>query len=146
MTDTARIQIEVTQEQAHAIAKALDTYTRICIGQFDFLADLFRDGTISIARRSSEEGERVLASPQQCNRIEELLNAIKAEIGHPSNGSNGIGHPDVSITAHRSYETYKALSQVLANLRDPNPMLRGVSYDGLLVRYTDDPAPKVSVN
>ena len=62
--------------------------------------------------------------------------------GFASNASFGIGSHHDSGDAHRGYEIKKVVDRVLAMHREPNPTgFRGVNYDGLIVRYTKDPAP-----
>lgn len=145
--ESARITLTLTPEQAQAVCEALDTYTRLAIGQLEVVSGLVRFGVIPqghAGTREREQGQdnpRELASAQTCDQVEELLGSAKAALGYYRNGSNGIGHPHVHITGLRAYEALKALSQAVAIQRDPEPKFRGVNYDGLLVRYTQDPAP-----
>lgn len=89
----------------------------------------------------AKTGERQEASIEVCDAIKVLLDSVKVLLGYTVNGSNGIGNPHVHISAHRAYEVKKVIAKAIAEDRDPNPTLRGVDYDGLLVRYTTDPAP-----
>lgn len=145
--ESARITLTLTPEQAQAVCEALDTYTRLTIGQLEVVSGLVRFGVIPqghAGTREREQGQdnpRELASAQTCDQVEELLGSAKAALGYYRNGNNGIGHPHVHITGLRAYEALKALSQAVAIQRDPKPKFRGVNYDGLLVRYTQDPAP-----
>jgi hypothetical protein len=129
-----------TIDQARAVRDALDTYIRLTIGQIDVITGLVRDGTIPLGGRMGE-GERELASIEQIERVEALVNEIKAVLGYPRNGSNGIGNRHVDPSGHRAYEAMKVLAQAVAIKTNPNPQFKGVDYDGLRVRYTQDPAP-----
>lgn len=138
------IQLNMTVEQAQAVNDALDLYTRIAIGQFESVEYLMQSGIVPRASRG--DTPRELLSHNALDAAADLLKQLKAVVGHPSNGSFGIGHPHVHVSGTRCYETHKVLSQALAELRDPNPPFKGVNYDGLVVRYTDDPAPVALVN
>lgn len=147
--ESARITLTLTPEQARAVCEALDTYTRLAIGQIDVVAGLVRFGVIPQGQAGAHghgrghEGDntRELADAQTCDQVEELLNSVKTTLGYSRNGSNGIGHPHVHISGLRAYEAFKVLSRAVAMQQDPEPKFRGVNYDGLLVRYTQDPAP-----
>lgn len=119
---------------------ALEIYWRLAIGQFDVITDMVRDGTIPLGGRNGR-GERALAELEQIRRIEALAKQIKMELGYTSGGSNGVGNPHVHPSGHRAYESMKALAKVIAVEMNPNPGFRGVDYDGLTVRYTQDLAP-----
>lgn len=135
----ATVHLTLTLEQAYAVRDALDLFTRLGIGQLEEVAHLIRLGVIP--RCQPPAAPRVTADGESCQRIDDLLHAVKDELGYSRNGSNGIGHAHVSLAAHRSYEVKKALARALALHRDPNPDFRGVDYDGLLVRYTQDLPP-----
>lgn len=135
-----KIQSELTVDQAAAVCDGLDAYTRLCIGQLDEVANLVRHGVIPMAQPDGK-GERVMASPEVCDRIERLMDEAKRLLGYPANGSHGIGHPHIALSGRRAYEVQKVLSKVVAEQRNPNPEFRGVQYDGLGPRYTNDPAP-----
>lgn len=129
-----------TIEQARAVRDALEIYMRLTIGQIDVVTDMVRDGTIPLGGRNGR-GERALAELEQIRQIEALAKQIKSELGYTSGGSNGVGNPHVHPSGHRAYEAMKALAKVIAVETNPNPGFRGVDYDGLTVRYTQDPAP-----
>lgn len=151
--ESARITLTLTPEQAQAVCEALDTYTRLTIGQLEVVSGLVRFGVIPQGHagthghgRGHEGGNtRELADAQTCDQVEELLNSVKTTLGYTRNGSNGIGHPHVHISGRRAYEAFKVLSRAVAMQQDPEPKFRGVNYDGLLVRYTQDPAPTAAL-
>jgi hypothetical protein len=139
----ALVHLQMTPDQANAVSKALDVYTRIGIGQLDIIAELVRMGVIPVQADSAEP--RQAASFDQGDHFTNLIDAAKGVLGYPRNGSNGIGHKHVAIEVHRGYEVKKVIDAAVANFRNPTPTFPTVNYDGLLVRYTTDPAPKAFV-
>lgn len=127
-----------TIEQAYAVKAALDLYMRMGLGQFDELAHLVRCDELK--HRNKDMTDEV------AEEFRSLTNELRTLMGHEHGASFGVGSKRVSITAHRCYEAYKVLAQALAVARDPSPTgFKGVDHDGLIVRYTQDPAPKASV-
>lgn len=140
------VHLTLTLEQATALSAAAECYARLCIGQFEELSNLVRHGMIPwFGGARGIEMTREIASAEEADQIESLAAAMKQTLGYPVNGSHGIGHTHNDITATRAWEIRKVLDKALAEHRDPNPRFRGVNYDGLTVRYTDDPAPIVQV-
>lgn len=139
----SKLLIEVTEGQADAISKALDLYTRIGIGQFEEVAKLVSFGLVPV--RNTGGLPRQIATQEQCDQIHVLMDQSKGVLGFSPGASNGIGNRDNAIDVSRAYEVRKVLDKVLAEHRDPSPFFRGVHYDGLGPRYTDDPAPIVTV-
>ena len=139
-----RVHFDLTVDQAAAVDLALDAYTRLCIGQLEEVASLIRQGVIPLAREGRDD--RTTASCAVADEVEALMNQAKALLGYPSNGSNGIGHQHVHISGRRAYEAHKVLAKELAHHRDSEPSIwKGVAYDGLGPRYTQDPAPRVGI-
>jgi hypothetical protein len=127
-----------TIEQAHAVKAALDLYMRMGLGQFDELAYLVRCDELK--HRDKD------VTPEVAEEFRALTNEMRTLMGHEHGASFGVGNKRVSITAHRCYEAYKVLAQALAVARDPSPTgFKGVDHDGLIVRYTQDPAPTARV-
>lgn len=139
----SKIVIEVTEEQAGAISKALDLYTRIGIGQFDEVAQLVAFGLVPV--RNTDGLPRQIAIPEQCDEIRALMDRAKRVLGFSSGASNGIGNRDNDISVSRAYEVGKVLNKALAEHNNPSPTFRGVHYDGLGPRYTSDPVPVVTL-
>lgn len=137
------IQLHLTVDQARVVQSALDLYTQMGLGQLEKLTELARMGVVPRAGRGSDT--RQLATAENLDFIEALLKQAKAELGYPSNGSHGVGHPHNHESTHRAYEIYKVVSKTLAELANPRPTFRSVSYDGLLLRYTKDPEPTATV-
>lgn len=69
----------------------------------------------------------------------------RGALGYPANGSYSIGNARLDGRVQRAYEVKKVLQKALAEHRDPNPSFRGVDYDGLIIRYTQDPVPLAAV-
>lgn len=136
---TKNIQLCINPDQADAVCEALQTHTRIAIGQLEYIAELVRDGVIPMAPRTGRP--RATASPEVCDAIRDLMRQAKELLGYPPSGSLGISHPQVALPTRRAYEAEKVLAQTLAEHREPNPSFRSVAYDGLGVRYTQDPPP-----
>ena len=141
--DKEKVLIETSIEHAQALSKLLDLSVRIHLGQFEELADLARMG--EIRRRSgtqSTDGE--ILSIEQIEQIEEWLKAIKWVLGHPGNGSFGIGAPGVAMDAKRGYEIKKALDKALHMHLTPD-VLHSVHRDGVLVRYAPGEVPEARI-
>lgn len=139
---TRRFTVTLTEGQADAVVAALDLYTRMGLGQLERIAELPREGVLPLfTARPDREGRRE-AEADTLETLEGLLAQAKACLGYPSTGSLGIGHRDCHISVNRAYEVKKALQQTVAYARAPSPGFKGVQYDGLTVRYTDDPAPE----
>lgn len=131
-----------TLEQARAVKTALDTYMRLAIGQIDTITELVRSGVIPVG---GQRGERVVANLDQIDQVDKLVNKIKVTLGYTPNGSNGISNGHVDPSGHRAYEVMRVLAREIAMEQNPNPTFKGVDYDGLVVRYTDDPAPSAHI-
>lgn len=141
--DQPMVELRLTIDQARALLEATDTYMRLCIGQLDVVSRMVSFGTIPLA---SEHGPaRKTASAQAIQAVEACLNGAKMELGYSRGGSNGITHPHVHITGHRAWEINKVLSKAVAEHRNPDPVFRGVAYDGLVFRLTNDPVPQARV-
>lgn len=127
-------------EQAHVLVAALDLYTRLGIGQLEMVEELFRMEAIPASRPVSFDERMAMAEA-----LRDQMNAAKQTIGFPRGGSLGIGGTLVPIGAQRAYEMQKVLAKALAEYREPKPSFRGVNYDGLILRYTQDPVPTATV-
>lgn len=137
---TPHIQVELSLEQARAVSQALDLYTRMGLGQMREIADLVRSGAIPFSDRRQTDDQ-----PAAMDALDDLAAAMSRELGFAPNASYGIGNEHVPLAARRAYELQKVLDKALAEHRNPSPSFRGVDYDGLLVRYTHDPAPQARV-
>lgn len=141
--EDARVSLTCTPAQADAIVEALDLYARLAIGQFEGVAYMVGKGEIPLYAKVNDP--RQVADIDTCHIVSGLAMQMKAQLGYPHNTSHGIGHPHTSKTAHRAWEIKKILSKALAEHRNPNPEFRGVDLDGLVIRYTTDPAPVATI-
>lgn len=137
-----RIVLACAIECGTSVADALDVFTRLGIGQVRVIDDLVMDGTIPVR---NADGSARLARPAETERCAALIERLQRSLGYRLGQSLGVGNRGVHVSAHRAWEVCKALRQALAMHRDPSPAFRGVHYDGLLVRYTDDPAPSIRI-
>lgn len=139
MTITAdpKVHITLTIPQARAMAEALEIYMRLGLGQVHMVAEMVADGSIPI-----KAGSVKIPEMDAIHNVAALCNEIRQELGFQPGESYGVGNREVSDKAHRAYEIEKVVKKTLAMHDDPNPTFRGVDYDGLSIRYTDDPAPE----
>lgn len=138
---TKRVHIVLTSEQAGAVCAALDLYSRMGVGQVREIVNLTRAGSIPFATKPASFDDQM----RRLDEIDAMTRQIAKSLGFDSNASLGIGNKRVPIAAHRAYEVQKVIDKALAEDRDPDPQFKGVHYDGLSVRYTDDPAPVARV-
>ncbi len=130
-----RIVLTFSIEQAYAIESALELYTRMGIGQFDYLVDVFNEGVIPLGNK---QGDRTLPPQFMLDDIENRLKEIKVGLGYPNHGNCGIGHVNNHIKVTRAYEVNKVVRKAISVVND----IRGTHFsDGLIVRYTTDTAP-----
>lgn len=137
-----KVVIEVTTRQAEVISKALDVFSRIGIGQLEIISELVNESFIPM---STAEVERKVAPLATVEDIEELMLKAKALLGHPRGGNHGIGHRHNDQGACHAYEIHKVLAKVLLEHRAPSLRHFGTDSDGLIVRYTNSPAPRASI-
>lgn len=130
-----RVVVEMTPEQADAVERALDLYSRLLSGQVGEVAGLAREGYLSV--RVPDGHPRAPTGMDETDRIEEAMRGVRAVLGD----YHGIGHRHVHVHGKRAYEVQKAIGHVLAYRANPNPEMATVRHDGLTVRYTSDPAP-----
>jgi hypothetical protein len=135
-----RITLEFNIDQAYSIESALELYNRIGMGQLDYLIDVFNEGIIPIG---SKPGARTLPNQDILDDIENRLKEIKVGLGYRSHGNCGIGHPHLHVKAARAYEVNKVVRKAISVVKD----IRGTHFsDGLMVRYTRDPAPSFKLS
>lgn len=143
--DSSRVQLDVSIEQAQAIAVALNCFTRMGLGQLEEVAHLVSIGIIP-ARAATNAGPARLADVPACRAVTEAMIAAKAALGFEPGASRGIRHPHNDISTRRAWEVERVLVKALVEHLNPNPTgFRGADYDGLSLRYTNDPAPVATV-
>lgn len=150
-TSEQKVLLELTIPQAKALGEALDVYFRLCLGQIDVVSDMVVDGRIpvfscaSFCTPSPKQGEQKTANAEQCQGARMHAQAIKGVLGFGYGQSMGINHKHLHISGVRAYEIHRVLTQAIAIHERLNPMVRGVNYNGLMLRYSDGSAPVASV-
>jgi hypothetical protein len=135
-----RVQVTLTIPQARAMVEALDIYMRLGLGQVQMVAEMVADGSIPI-----KSGSLKVPEMDVIHNVTALCNEIRRELGFQPGESYSVGNRAVSDKAHRAYEIEKVVKKVLAMHDNPNPTFCGLNYDGLSIRYTDDPAPECAI-
>ena len=139
-----KIQITVTIEQATVIAKAVDLLARLSIGQIGQIAEMV--AMQEIPMYSPNGFSKREATTDICEAVRAKAAGILSDLGYSGiSHSLGVGNEHVPIAGHRAYEISKVIQKVLAEHHNPNPEFRSVNYDGLMLRYTQDPAPEAQV-
>lgn len=137
------LTLRIGLPQARAVCLALDTFSRLAMGRLGIVAELVRHGEV---RPDREAG----ATPADVRRIAGEMETLMADaarcLGHRSGSHHGIGANGIPAAARRCYEVQKTVDLALAMHADPTPRFRGVDYDGVTVRYTDDPLPEAGVS
>lgn len=133
--DTPLVHLIVPLEAAKALSRALDVYSRIGMGQVGIVDEMHRMDEVAIGGRPGgpeADRDRMFAVADHLAELSKLL-------GWCSSSSAGIAR--APLAARQAHEVRAVLNQTLAFHRDPNAKYRGVDHDGLVLRYTDDPAP-----
>lgn len=133
--------VKMSPAEANGASMALDTLTRLGLGQMDCVEWRIRD---EILLMRANDGYRE-AALETCDRARYLMNRFQNGLGFDTNASFGIFNKEVPLVAQRAWEIKKVLDKVLAEDRDPNPTFRGVNYDGITVRTTKDAIPGVEL-
>jgi hypothetical protein len=110
----SKYTLTLNEDQARILIRALDLYSRIGIGQFEEVAQVYDRGL-------------KLDLPTR-DRIRVGLNIAKAEAGHPVNGSYGIHNAKVDDEFRVAYDLQKVVRHRLAWDRQPQGGL-GVDFD-----------------
>jgi len=140
---TTKVQVTMTVEQARLVMCAMDLYSRVLMGQFDMIKELFSG--------FGEEGEQYKRDSKYWHRdMETLLNLVKKTV-YPElhvNASWGItGYsernkcpPNATIV----YDIYKSMSYAISWHEYPNGGLT-VNFDKPMHWYNELPLPEVKV-
>lgn len=138
------VTVTMNLDQARAVRDALDAYARLGVGQFSVISGLIALGEIPMMAKPCDPKGR--PSMGVIGDAHVAVDLISSAMGYKSGQSTGIGHPHVTINTKRSWEVKKVIERALAEHHDPSPFVAGVEYDGLLLRYTTDPAPVAIVS
>lgn len=131
-------------EQARVTAKALDIFARLSMGQLKVIEEMVSMGEIPVY--AQQDAQNSLPSIEMCDIVRKQVEGLVNALGYSGFGhSLGIGNKHVSISGHRAYEVSRVLEKTLAEHHDPEPTFRGVNYDGLRLRYTQDRMPVARV-
>ena len=129
-----KLTLELTLEQAEALTRMLDLAMRMHLCQFAEIEMLARMHVIR-----NRDGE--IPSRDDLDALKAYFDGAARVLGFSAGASHGIGSKNVHDEAKRGYEIMKVVQKVLAYERNHNPSFKGVHYDGLIVRYTNEPAP-----
>ena len=122
-----QVKLTMTAAQARIIAKALDMYVRLGIGQTEEAAD-FLDMVLDVKDLES---------------LRQTMKAVKVEqLGCPANGSYGIGNEKLADSVHDAYDVKKALEKVIATAETHDRW--SVWHDGNIVKYGKEPHVETS--
>ncbi len=116
--------IEVTDEQLKVINAALELFSRVHTGQFEYVRELFM-------LRNGVDAPKL----QTCEY--HLSMAKEAIFGFARHASHGICSRDISIDAQTAYDMLCVFKQHAAIKRDPAPKFRSVDYDSPMHVNTD---------
>lgn len=154
--------LTITPYHAKNLVQALEAHTRLGIGQLQYVEELMRENVIPLGpnyqappriRDAHERAEWSVAEDQARSQGDlpfevwdaaaRLFNEVKTLTGYHPHSSWGIGAKKVDKAVGVGYEVEKVLKRELALLRDPNPSFRGVDYDGVGPRYSEEVLPVV---
>lgn len=132
-----KLQLELTEQQAIAVSEALDIFSRLGMGQLEIISEAVRMGTIPSPSIGDDYGKY--------KQVYHTISEIKELLGFPPGGSYGIHNRSVPVNSRRAYEVKKVIDKAVSENRDPNPKFRGVGYDGLTLRVTEnEPKPAIT--
>ena len=94
--------LNLSEEQAQIVIRALDCFSRIGIGQFENILEVYDQGAL-----------------QQGTLARSFVDRVKQEAGHPPNGSHGIHHRAVSDDFRAAYDIQQVLRNRVAFQRHP---------------------------
>lgn len=117
-----QVRLEMTGVQARIIARALDLFVRLGLGQTEEAAD-FLDTVLDV---------------KDLEALRQTMRAVKVEqLGCPANGSYGIGNSKLHPQVHDAYDVKKALEKVIATVEKHQDF--SVWHDGNIVKYGKEP-------
>lgn len=129
-----KIKLELTLKQSESLTRMLDLAMRMHLCQFREIEWLAR---LHVIRNQNGE----IASNVDLDALKAYLDGSARCLGFSAGSSHSIGSKIVHSDAKNAYEIMKVVQKVLAYERNPEPTFRSVAHDGLIVRYTNNPAP-----
>ena len=139
-----KVEVTVSIDQARVIAEALDVYARLSIGQVNMISEMVAYQKIPVYAENGKPS--VMVTAEVCDAVRDKMEQVNRLLGYSGLGNMGIGSDHVPMSGRRAYEVSRVMEKALAEHRDPNPSFRGVDYDGLRVRYTQDTLPVVAIS
>jgi len=112
--------VGMTENQVQLVADALEFFSRIGCGQFDFIPS-----QMSIFDLLKHHDGRTI----EWEEVRQLCNGLKRCIGLTPNAHYGIGHPKVHKCFKSSYDIYKIIMHNLMKRRDPEKKHYNVHTD-----------------
>lgn len=137
-----RLLLDLDLDQAKAVSDLLDLANRIHMGQLEEISSLANQRMLSGRDAATDRG--IALSHEEVDRLEEILVSAKAVLGHPSNGSFGVGARGVSDDAKRGYEVSKVIKKALHDHLRPE-VRHTTDSTGLTVRYAPGDAPTARI-
>jgi hypothetical protein len=89
--------LQLTEEQAATVCKALEVYLDLCTGQVDVVTELVREGVIPMGQVRGEP--RNVATGWSLARLDALLGQAKRALHYPERGGIAASHPHVHPSA-----------------------------------------------
>lgn len=130
-----KIQMVVSPEQAHVLQGALELYTRLGLGQFEYVGEVISSGHVT--------PKDDILNTDCLDEINEHLIQIKELMGHSFSSSYGVSSKQVSKHAKSSYEINKLLGNALAEIEGTG--VGGIRSGRLGFRVTDDELPQIVI-
>jgi hypothetical protein len=94
--------LRITDKQASLLVDALDLYSRVLMGQLEEVASLHK---WKHCMGPDFDIERI-------HKLEDSLRGLKTLLGHPPNGSAGIGSREVHDDARKAYDMQQVIRYI----------------------------------
>ena len=131
-----QITLELNEQQARTILRALDAYTRIGCGQFKIVREVVCDHWNDRRWEGRDGADTGLTIAKQ---------ALFPELGG-YHTSYSIPNRKVPLDFRRAYDLLKHIEKPMAEARNPNPTFHTVDYDGAILNVSDEALPNVTVS
>lgn len=126
--------VSMTEDQIQTVADALEFYSRIGCGQFDFIPSRLR--IFGLMKR--HDGGDI-----DWDEICTICDSMKRCVGLSANSHYGIHHPKVHESFKSSYDIYKIIMHGLMKKRDPERKHCNVHSDPPLFASRDRTRPEI---
>jgi len=125
----ADIQLHMTFDQAKAVSLGLEIFTRLGLGQLEYLEEHIESGVIPRANQEHIEDDG----------IQTLLEAIRNLLGYAPGASHGMNSHVVDVNVKRAFEIKRVLDRAMKVQTGESS--GKVVNDPLPVRFTIDELP-----